>query len=165
MPFDDDDDDDDDNAPTPALLSKSGLKLSNQKSMFAKKVKKPSQQAFEAGLKQSLDRNKDYKERAAELAIAFRKMLDDKTVPQNKNIYSTEIERETLGKMAQLGIDMNLDDQEEEGMGSVGLITLLFRCLLIQRDKINGLDYAVNQMQSQLKILQLSLVDKKDGNE
>lgn len=158
MPFDDDDD----KKPGP---QKPGLKIDNANSMFANMPKKPSQQDFERKVQESQKRSRDYKERAAELALNFKKMLDDKTVPQNKPIFANELERDTLGKFAQLAIDMNLDDQEEEGMGSVGLITLLFRCLLIQRDKINVLDYSVNQLEKQLKSIQSPPVDTNKPSE
>lgn len=144
---------------------KGGLKLNNANSMFANNPKKPSKQEFEQKIQESKERNQDYKERAMALAISFRKILDDKTVPQNKNDFNTEIEREILTNLTNLALDMNTDEQEDEGMGSLGLIALLFRCMLIQRDKINILDYAVNQLESKIKKIESSSIDNKIASE
>lgn len=142
-----------------------GLKLNNQGSIFANVPKKPSQQDLEKNVQEAQSRSRDYKERAAELALIFKKMLDDRTILQNKNSFTVESEREVIGKLAQLGVDMNVDEFEQEGMGSLGLITLLFRSLLIQRDKINYLDYSINQIKIEIKSMQATLVDKNQPSE
>lgn len=161
MPFDDENDN---NVPK-ASARKTGLKIDNSKSIFANAVKKPTKQDLDKVVADSQKRNANYNERATELALKFRAFLDDRTVPQNKNVFVNEFEREVIGKLTELAIDMNLDELQEEGMGSVGLIALIFRCLLIQRDKINVLDYTVNQLEKKVKQLQSTPVDTNKPSE
>ncbi len=73
---------------------------------------------------------------------------------ENKNIFANEVEMEVIGGLVELGINMNTDENETEGMGSVGLITLLFRCALIQRDKINASDYKLSLLATTVKSLE-----------
>lgn len=162
MPFDEEEE--------KPINPKVGLKnVSSQKSIFEKIPKKPSPEDFDKKVKEIQDRNYGYKQRAAELAIAFKKMIDDKTLVQNRNIFSNELEKETLTKMIQLAVEINNDPNEQEGMGSLGWITLLFKTVLSQRDKINNLEYKVFQLEKKIdsdylfeKITkQLQAVDKK----
>lgn len=153
MPFDD--------SKPPQNTPKVGLKLQNSNSMFANVVKKPTQQELHNNVQQMQEKSQGYKERAADLALQFRKMLDDKTLLQNKNVFLIDLEREVLLKIAHLTSEMNLDEEEDDGsgVGSIGMITLLLRCLLIQRDKINELDYSLNQLNLKLKNIQSNGVD------
>lgn len=141
---------------------KSSLKISNENSMFANQPKRPTKQDLDKSAKEIQEKDIGFKEKAAELAVNFRKMLDDKTLVDNKNQFSLEIERESISNLAQLAIDMNNDEYEQQdGMGSVGLSVLLFRCILIQRDKINKLDYAINEMNNAVNKLKLQAIDIK----
>lgn len=158
MPFEDDDE-------NKKFAANKGSKLDNSKSMFANKPKKPTQKEFEQSINESQKRNLDYKERATELVSSFRKTLDDKVLPQNKSVFSLDAEKELLQKLVNLGVDMNTDPHEDEGMGSMGLIGLLFRSLLIQRDKINNLDYTVNKLEKQVAIMLSSSVDSGTSND
>jgi hypothetical protein len=74
--------------------------------------------------------------------------MADKTLPQNRNMFQKEVEKELLGKMVQLAVDINSDPIEQyDGMGSLGWITLLLRTCFGQRDKINLLEYRVEQLE------------------
>lgn len=153
-------DDKKDDSP-PQVKQRVGLKLNNSNSMFANVPKKPTQAELDQAVKESMGKDQDYKERAAALSLSFTKLLNDRTLLQNKNVFAADLERETIGKLAQLGLDLDNDENvEEAGMGSIGLINLLFRSLLIQRDKINNLDYELHELQLKLN----SLVDKPTGN-
>lgn len=156
MPFDDDDDDGE-------IVSKKnvGLKLSNKKSMLDTIPKKPSKEEFSKKAAEVNDTLNTYNTRAADLALKFKKVLEDKTLAQNKTIFSTDSERELLSNLVQLAIDMNTDEHELEGMGAVGLITLLLRSVLIQRDKINMLEYNQNLLEKRIKDLVIVPVDIK----
>ncbi len=166
MPFEDDE------APIAAINS--GLKnVSSKKSIFESLPKKPSSEEFEKKVKEMQDRSSGYKKRAAELAVSFKKLLEDKTLAQNKNIFASEFERELLSKMINLAIEINNDPNEQEGMGSLGWITLLFKTVLSQRDRINNLEYTISQLEKKLDPSNLSALinkelqalDKKKTNE
>ena len=92
---------------------------------------------------------------------SFKKILDDKTLLQNKNIFSLDLEKEIISNLARLAIDMNTDENEIEGMGSVSIITLLLRTSIIQRDRINSLEYKSTLLENRIK--ELENAAKKSG--
>lgn len=157
MPFDEEDDS------LPVKPSKLGLKnVSSQKSIFESIPKKPTQEDLDKKVKNIQEKNFGYKQRAAELAVAFKKTMEDKTLFQNKNVFTSDLERELLSKMIQLAVEINNDPDEQEGMGSLGWITLLLKTALSIRDKLNYTDYRIMQLEKKIESLTL---DKKNKNE
>jgi len=131
-----------------AHSQKVGLKkVSSQPSMFENMPKKPSQAEFEQQVMKIQEKATGYNAKAAELAEAFNKTLADKTLPQNRNVFQKELERELLVNLMQLAIDINNDPNEQEGMGSLTLISLLFKVCLAQRDKLNSFEYRLLQLE------------------
>lgn len=131
---------------------KIGLKKKDagQKSMFEGKPKAPTQQEFTKQVEDVQEKMSGYKARAAELFIAFNKAIMDKTLPQNRNIFNIESEKEILQSMIQLAIEINNDPNEQEGMGSLTWITCLLKTCLSQRDRINELEYTMGLLQKKL---------------
>jgi hypothetical protein len=166
MPFDEET-----NQEEPTIQSqKVGLKkVSSQKSIFDKMPKKPSTEEFEKQVKKAVENNSTYKSKASELAFAFNKAMNDKTLRQNKNIFSNDMEKELLTKMVQLAIDINNDEVEGMDMGSMSWITLLLKTCFSQRDRINTLEYSILQLEKKitsenlLKIISPIDKTKKDG--
>jgi len=129
-----------------------GLKkqTTGQKSMFEGKPKPPTQQEFQRKVEDAQEKLAGYKKRAADLFVQFNKTILDKTLPQNRNVFNIESEKEMLQNMIQLAIEINNDPNEQEGMGSLTWITCLFKTTLAQRDRINELEYAMNVFQKKL---------------
>lgn len=142
MPFEDDDIDE-------TSLKRSGLKqVSSKKSIFdTQKQEKPSQEAFSKKVEEVHKKMNDYKSRAADLAVSYKKILFDKTLLQNKNVFMEDSEKEVLSKMVTLAIEINNDEDEQEGMGTLGWIALLLKYMLHHRDRLNSLEYALIQLQ------------------
>lgn len=158
MPFDENDDKEE----TELSQKKIGVKLNNKNSILGAIPKKPSKEEFESKAAMVNDQLNAYGDRAADLTLKFKKVLEDRTLSTNKTSFSSDAERELISNLAQLGIDMNNDEHEEkDGMGGIGLIILLLRTVLIQRDKINTLDYALNQVEKKLKELVPGSIDIK----
>lgn len=158
MPFDEEDDDQ-------PIVPKVGLKnVSTQKSIFDSMPKKPTQEDLDRKVNRIQERASSHKTRAAELAAQFTQIMNDKTLKQNKNVFAREMERELLTKMAQLAIDVNNDQHEQEGMGSLSWIILLLKTCLSQRDKINQLEFVVSQLEKKLDPGILSTVISKEIN-
>jgi hypothetical protein len=126
---------------------KSTMKKPGTQSMFDGKKKPPSQQEFQQKVQAGQETMAGYKKRAAELFVQFQRSMGDKTLAQNRNIFNSETEKEMLQNMLQLATDINNDPNEQEGMGSLTLITLLLKTCLTQRDKINELEFAVDTLQ------------------
>ena len=164
MPFDEEDDD-------LPVAPKVGLKnVSTQKSIFDSMPKKPTQEDLEKKVNHIQERSSSHKTRAAELSVQFSQAMKDKTLKQNKNVFAREMERELLTKMAQLAIEVNNDQTEQEGMGSLSWIILLLGTCFSQRDRINQLEFVVSQLEKKLdagaisKEIQAAL-DKKKTSE
>ena len=126
------------------LPKRPGVKpINGQKSMFDGKPKPQTQKEFEQKVQVAQEKVSDYNQRAADLFIKFSKAAGDKTLPQNRSIFGNEAETEMLQGMIQLGIEINNDPIEENnGMGSLTLITCLLKTALAQRDRLNELEYA-----------------------
>lgn len=158
MPFDEEDDS------LPQQPNRLGLKnVSSQKSIFESIPKKPTQEDFDKKVKIAQDKSINYKQKASELAVSFKKTMEDRTLFQNKNVFTNDLERELLSKMIQLAVEINNDPNEQEGMGSLGWITLLFKTALSLRDRNNLLEYKILQLERKLENLQT--IDKKTKNE
>jgi hypothetical protein len=153
-PFGEDDDEE--------VISKPKIGLKNLGTQPSQSSRHNTQEEFDSKVQGAIDRNSSYKERASDLALQFKKMMIDKTLQQNKNIFSQEMEREVLSKMIQLAVEINNDPHEQEGMGSLTWITLLFTSCLSQRDRINKLEYSLLQLEKKIDFAGL---DKKNTSE
>lgn len=137
--------------------------VSSVKSMFdSTKDKKPSSVDFAKKAQEVHANLSSYKARAFELASKFKKMLDDKTIFQNKNIFNLELEKELLQKMIDLAIEINNDENEKFSMGSIGWITLLLKSVLWQRDRINKLEYELQLIQKEISKINIGKVKSND---
>lgn len=143
-------------------------------SMFDNKRKKPTQQEFQQQVQQTQEVQSGYKKRAAELFVQFQKTIADKTLPQNRNIFNQESEKELLQNMIILAAEINSDPNERESEGSLTWIVLLLKTCFIQRDRINELEYAVHSLNKKLEPVAMSefinkeiakALDKKKGSE
>lgn len=154
MPFEDDIQDED------VVVKNNKTSSINAASVKSKKTLK---EEFEKKANEANDKMNDYNDRAAQLTSSFKKVLEDKTLLQNKNVFSLDLEKEVISNLAKLAIDMNTDENEIEGIGSVGIITLLLRACLIQRDRINTIEYNQSLLNNKIKELESSLNKKDNG--
>lgn len=147
---------------------------SQGKSMFDNQPRRPTQQEFQQKVQESQEALANYKKRAAELFVRFQQALKDKTLAQNRNIFNTETEKEMLQSLLTLATEINNDANEQEGMGSMTLITLLLKTCLAQRDRLNELEFGLTQLQKKLDSPALAdfvnkeitkVLDKKKGSE
>lgn len=158
MPFDEDDKE-------VVLPGKKGIKqVSSQKSIFDNMPRKPTPEEFEKRVNKIQEQSGGYKARASDLAAKFLKLLADKTLKENKNIFSLEIEKEVLTQMAALAVEINNDPHEPEGMGSMGWVTLLLNISLIQRDRLNKLEYEISKLKQQCDPAAINVLIAKELN-
>ena len=125
--------------------TKSGLnKVSSQKSIFEGQPRKQTQEQFDQRIKNIQEVASDHKQRMAQLAAQFLKLMADKTLPENKNIFAQDMEREVLINMINLAETIDNDENEPKiGSGTLGWVTILLKMCLAQRDRINQLEYAL----------------------
>lgn len=135
--------------------SKPKVELKSQgKSMFDDQPKKPTKETAQKQAAVVNDRINSYNERAIETTTAFMKLLNDTTIPDNKNVFSADIEKEVIGKFQQLMLDIENDEQQLMGMGPIGGISFLMRVILMQRDKLNQLTYKQHLLEKQIANLE-----------
>jgi len=142
MPFEDDYED--------LNPPKKGVK-SQGKSIFDNKPKKPSQEEFLSAATKDNEKLEGYDAIARDLTVQFKKAIEDKTLPQNKNVFAVEVENELITKMINLAIQINQDPNVIEGMGSVGWLAMILKNLLNNRDKINLLEYSNQILEKKIK--------------
>jgi hypothetical protein len=150
-----------------------GVKPQGQ-SMFDGKRRKPTQQEFQQQVHQSQEVQSGYKKRAAELFVQFQKTMADKTLPQNRNVFNAESEKELLQNMIVLAAEINSDPNERESEVSLTWIVLLLKTCFTQRDRLNELEYAISGLNKKLDPTSMSdfinkeitkAIDKKKGSE
>jgi hypothetical protein len=139
--------------PTPAK-KQVGLKLDNSQSMTETLPKKPNPAEGQKQAEVANAKLNGYAKRAAELATNFKKIIEDKILPVNKSVIAKDVERSLIDGFVELGTEMNNDTREKEGMGSMGICALLLRTVFIQRDRINELDYAREQLEKRIAKLE-----------
>jgi hypothetical protein len=146
-------------------------KVSSQKSIFDAMPKKQTPQEFEQKVQKVQEKMSGYKLRTSELAVQFSQAMQDKTLQQNKNMFQQEVELELLRNMVKLAQEINADEQENDGEGSLSWITVLLKTCFNQRDRMNRLEYQLQQvqrvMESNNKAFseQLLALDKKQRGE
>jgi len=133
-------------------------KVSSQRSIFDSMEKKPTAKDLSNAVKKIEENNVGYKKSAAELTVAYKKAIMDKTLAQNRNVFMKETEQELLANMIKLAIDINTDQYEKEGMGSLMWIQLLLKTCLAQRDKINALEYELTQIKNKTEPASLKTI-------
>lgn len=166
MPFDEE------NNESVSSKKKELKKVSTQKSIFESMPHKTTPEEFEKKVKEIQEQSTGYKARAADLSARFIKMLGDKTLKENKNIFAIEMEKEVLSHMVNLAVEINNDPHESEGMGSMGWITLLLKICLAQRDRLNKLEYNISLLEKKCDPTAISVLigkelqglDKKNSN-
>lgn len=143
MPFDEEPDD---------TLPKKNIglkKVSSQKSMFESLPKKTSPEEFERRVAQVQEKAVGYKRELAELTQKFIGLINDKTLKQNKTVLNIDYEKEVISDMVRLASTIDNDPNEQEGMGSLGLTAILLKIVLSQRNRINQLEYSIEQLVKQ----------------
>lgn len=118
-----------------------GVKLKSDRSTIPHPLKETPSEAFDKRVNDSVNNNERIKTEAWELSSKFVKILQDTTLPENRGPIQKDHEKNIINKLISIAIDLNTDETQKEGIGSVGLATLLFNCVLKQRDIINQLRY------------------------
>jgi hypothetical protein len=134
------------------------VKLDNKKSRYGRQMEEragaeQTKIAFEKRAEEAHDRILDRNYQMLELGKRFVEIMRDRTLDTNKGPIQKSLEKETLDKLIQFAIELNNDELEvRDGMGAVGLLTLLFRTNLLMRDKCNSLEYRVEQLEKALNV-------------
>lgn len=120
------------------------VKLDNKNSRFT--PKNQDKKEFEVKATETFNNIQSRAELAMQLTADLMKLIEDKVLPANKSSIDHSLEKEVLSRMIALTMELNNDPNEPEGVGSVGILVILMKAILKQRDKINLLSYEVSQL-------------------
>lgn len=150
MPFDDRDD-----SETKGPVRKIGLKKTNvvQPNVNNAEIKN----AFDQQADAQYSKIESYKQQIWDLSIKYKGFVESKVLPENRGPIVSNLEKEVLDHLVQLASEMNEDETQQQSVGSTALCMLLMKCMLLQRDIINSLNFKVEQLHRQ------SILDKKQN--
>ncbi len=142
-----------------------GLKITNEKSTVAAPVNNnPGAEAFQQAASEAANRLTEYKKRSWDLGVKFKGLMESSILPENKSALLKDLEAEVLGQLSQLANDINNDDTQPEGTGSVALAQLMMKMMLLQRDlcskqryKIEKLDRLVDDLDTRIERMENEL--------
>ncbi len=130
------------------------VKLDNKKSKFAPQIeaKQAATQLHEAAIA-AHQKTQTLQQEIFDLGIEFLNIIKNRTVPAQKGVIEQSLERESLQKLIKFAIEMNIDPQEQEGIGSISLLTLVLKVLILLRDKNNVMEHKIYQLEKQLSMI------------
>lgn len=125
---------------------KKKLKLTNERSSITQRVNEEEQ--FKQRATELMESRQDQKERGMALVSQFLTSMKEKTLPVNRGVLAQDFEKKMRGELVQLAIEINNDDSEpKDGMGSATLFAALLRVVMLQRDRLNELEYRLLQQE------------------
>jgi hypothetical protein len=129
-------------------IGKKSLRIDNKQSTIQAPQGNQSETKEEAikAINEIAQSNNSYNEKAVSLANMFKKTLLDKTLADNKSVIAADAEKDLINNLSRLALEIENDQFSDPGMGPIGLSTLIFRLLLIQRDQINQLSYELEKL-------------------
>jgi len=127
-----------------------GLKINNAKSSIQAQDTEVSSEAFQKAADEAAGRISEYKERAWDLGVKFKSVMESTIIPENKTMLNKDFESETLQKLAVLASDINTDETQLEGSGSVALCQLIMKMMILQKDQISMLRYQIEVMSKKI---------------
>lgn len=140
MPFDNEDE--------KSIPQKKGVKLSNKNSTIPQPQN--NRESFEEAATKAFSTYEDYKQRTWDLSLKFKSFIEDKSLPSNKSILSKDLEKEVLDNLVKLASEMNADENQPEGIGSIAMGMLMMKMMLLQRDTINSLSHKLEKLEKTL---------------
>lgn len=144
----------------PILKHKKGLKIDNTSSTV-KSAEPNGKDVFDERAQAVILQYEAYKQRMFDLTTKFKSFIEDKVLPENKTIITKELEKEILNNLANLGSEIDVDENQPVG-GGVLLCRVVMGHMLIQRDIINSLAFKVEKLEKKIIILEAS--NKQDVN-
>jgi hypothetical protein len=131
-----------------------GLKINNDKSTVAAPASSTAA-AFKAVAEEAAGRLTEYKKRSWDLGVKFKGIMESSILPENKNALIKDLESETLMQLSQLASDINADDSQPEGAGSIALAQLIMKMMILHKDIVNQQKFRIEQLEK--KVLELQI--------
>ncbi len=126
------------------------LKISNKNSTFGKQLQERAEAKkwLEESATLSFETKEKRKEASSILISAFWNLINSKELEENKGPNRIKLESNIVSQLIQFGIETNNDlKEEDDGMGSIYLITLCLRSLIKQKERMNQLEYRLSLLE------------------
>ena len=130
-----------------------GLKLSNENSKVARRAreKRQEEQTFEQRAEQLISEQASQLDAGLQVAKEFLDAVRSKFLPGNRGALGDEHEKSIRDRFVALVTALNNDPHEQfDGTGSTFAIKVLMRVVLLQRDRINGLEYRLQELEKKV---------------
>lgn len=133
-----------------------GLKITNEKSSVAPPTESKSA-VFEKKATDASERFSEYKKRSSDLGAKFKSIMESSILPENKSSVFKDFESETLSKLIHLANDINVDEAQPEGTGSIALSQLIMKMMILQKDQNNLLKFKIEKLENEIRDLKIKL--------
>lgn len=130
-------------------------KLDNRKSRFASKSLQKKN--FMEQVRDHAEDNLDKNQKMFQLGLRYLEIMKDQTLPENRGPIEKNIEQEVLGNLVNFAVQINNDDNEPEGNGSMAIINLLLKTALINRDNQNKALFKISLLEKEIRELKVEL--------
>ena len=124
-----------------------GIKLNNNKSTVPPPPSTLPAEEFQKAADAAAERIFNYKERAGILGLKLKSLIESNILPENKTLVLKDFEKEVLENLIRLANDLNNDETQQEGAGSIALSQLIMKMMLLQRDHINKLQFKIENLE------------------
>lgn len=143
----DDSNDDDVKAPKRQI----GLKTQNSVDSMSSTSDISRKEKFDKQADVVYAKEGEYKQRMWDNSIKFKEFVESKILSANRGPIALNLEKEVLDNLIRLALEMDDDENQPQGIGSVSMCMLLMKSVLIQRDIINELSYKMDQLDKKIK--------------
>jgi len=150
-------DDDEEN-----VKPKKGLKINNANSSVPDPP--PKVQNFRDNINEILNEEEKQKKLAFDIAHRFMMVLKDKTLDANKNVVVRQGEKQSIMDLIDFARLINSDENQEDNIGTMSIISTLIKAVLIQRDRINEIEYKLSKTESEVSSMSRKLAEKNKNS-
>jgi hypothetical protein len=137
------------------VVATRGVKLKNKAAEQKEKEKTEREEymrKFDERAEKTVKHHTEQGNRAIDTISRFLKMTEDKTLARNRGGIANDVEREIRQELIQLALDMNNDENEEDnGKGSVVVLSVVTKIIMMYRDRLNQLEYEIHQLKNALQ--------------
>jgi hypothetical protein len=137
-----------------------GLKLSNNNSS----VKRPPPKLdIQANASKILASQEVQSKLGWELTTKLLAVFKDKTLKENKDSLYIDAETGVLKDYVDFARLINSDEHQEEGLGTLGFSIAIVKCALLQRDRLNEVEYELSLLKKELNQIKVELKTNADN--
>ena len=144
------------------VVATRGVKIKNKGAEAAEQEKIQKEEylkQFNERADKTIQYNNDKNTRIVKCISKFFTLAQDKTISQNRGSIAADVEKEIRQELINTALDLNNDENEEDnGKGSIVILSAVTKILMMYRDRINDLEYEIDKLKADLKKRELSSV-------